>query len=72
MIHKSFYSDILKQDFVLKITTRGVRTIYKHGSLDNYVLTTRMASLTDSALKIRAKLKKAVKKAEASTTSTKN
>ena len=65
MISKSFKSDILNRDFTLKISTRGMRTIYKHGSLDNYVLTTRFLSLTPEALKIKTLLKKAARKAEA-------
>lgn len=68
MILKSFRSDLLNQDFNLKISTRGLRTIYKHGSLDNYILTTRSLSLTPEALKMKTKLKKAVKKTEATAT----
>ncbi len=55
---KSFRSDILNQDFDLKISARGIRTIQKHGSLDNYVLTTRMLSLTDEAYKLKRRMRK--------------
>lgn len=64
MVNKSFYSDILKQSLDLKISTRGVRTIYKHGSVDNYLLTTRSISLTPEALKLKKKLKLALKRLE--------
>jgi large subunit ribosomal protein L28 len=64
---KSFHSDILNQDFSLKISAKGIRTIYKHGSLDNYLLTTRMLSLTDTALVLKRKIKKASKKLELQT-----
>ena len=58
IIIKSFHSDLLKRDFEFKVSTRGLRTIYKHGSLDNYILTTRSISLTPEALKLKRKLKK--------------
>jgi large subunit ribosomal protein L28 len=64
---KSFRSDILNQDFALKISTRGIRTIYKHGSLDNYLLTTRLLSLTEEAFKLKKKVRKAIKKEELKT-----
>lgn len=67
MLIKSFFSDILNQDFTLKISARGLRTIHKHGSLDNYLLTTRMLSLTPEALKLKNKIKKFVKKQELKT-----
>ena len=66
MISKSIKSDILNRDFTLKLSTRGLRTIYKHGSLDNYILTTKFLSLTPEALKIKTLLKRAIKKAEVS------
>jgi large subunit ribosomal protein L28 len=64
---KSFRSDLLNQDFSLKISMRGIRTIYKHGSLDNYLLTTRMLSLTEDAFKLKNKIRKVIKKAELKT-----
>lgn len=67
IIIKSFKSDILNQDIDLKISTRGLRTIYKHGSLDNYLLTTRLLSLTPEALKVKNKIKRALRKLEAKT-----
>ena len=67
IIIKSFKSDILNQDIDLKISTRGLRTIYKHGSLDNYLLTTRLLSLTPEALKVKNKIKRALRKLEVKT-----
>ncbi len=61
IVHKSFHSDILNQDFCLKISTRGIRTIYKHGSFDTYLITTRASSLTDEALKLKRKISKKLK-----------
>lgn len=66
IIVKSLPSEILKRDIDVKISTRGLRTIYKHGSLDNYILTTRMLSLTPEALKLKTKLKRVLKKEEKS------
>lgn len=67
IITKSIFSDALNQNFTVKLSTRGLRTIYKHGSLDNFLLTTRVLSLTPEALKIRLKIKKALKNKEIKT-----
>jgi large subunit ribosomal protein L28 len=67
MISKTFFSDTLNQNFDLKISTRGLRTIHKHGSLDNYLLTTRMLSLTPEAYKLKYKVRSRLKKQELQT-----
>ena len=64
MTKKSFFSEKLNQNFTLKISSKGIRTIYKHGSLDNYLLTTRMLSLTPEALKLRNKIRRVLKRSE--------
>lgn len=58
LIEKSIYSDILKQSFSLRLSTRGLRTIYKYGSLDNFLLQSRCASLIPAALSLKRKIKK--------------
>jgi len=55
---KSFKSDILNTNFPVRISTRGLRTIYKHGSLDAFLLSAKANNLTPEALKIRRKIKK--------------
>jgi large subunit ribosomal protein L28 len=67
IIIKSIFSDALNQNFKLKLSTRGLRTIYKHGSLDNFLLTTKVLSLTPEALKLRLKIKNSLKKKELKT-----
>ena len=37
--NKSFYSEVLGRDVSLRVTTTGLRTIDKHGGLDNFMLT---------------------------------
>ncbi len=66
---KSFKSDILNVTYPVRISTRGLRTIYKHGSLDAFLLSAKAANLTAEALKIRRKVKKHLAKtAEKATT----
>lgn len=60
---KTFKSDILNKSFSLKISTKGIRTIYKHGSMDAFLLSAKAHNLTPEALQIRRKIKKILKKA---------
>ena len=64
IIVKSIFSKALNKNFKLKLSARGLKTIYKHGSLDNYLLTTRMLSLTPEAFKLKNKVRKSLKKLE--------
>lgn len=59
---KFLKSDILNIEFSVKISTRGLRTIYKHGSLDAFLLSAKSHNLTDEALKIKRKVKKLIEK----------
>jgi large subunit ribosomal protein L28 len=59
---KSFKSDVLNVEFSLKLSTRGLRTIYKHGSLDAFLLSAKAHNLTEEALKIRRRVSKALTK----------
>lgn len=59
---KSFKSETLNKEFSLKISTRGIRTIYKHGSLDSFLVTTKSHNLTEEALKIKRRIKKVIAK----------
>lgn len=59
---KSFKSDVLNTEFSLKLSTRGLRTIYKHGSLDAFLLSSKAHNLTEEALKIRRRVSKALTK----------
>ena len=55
---KVIKSDVLGASFPVKISARGLRTIYKHGSLDAFLLKSKAHNLTDGALKIKRKVKK--------------
>lgn len=53
---KTFRSEILGKDLTVRISSRGIRTIYKHGSLDNFLATTKSSNLTQEALKLKRKI----------------
>ncbi len=55
----SLLSDALGQPISLKLSTRAIRTIEKNGGLDAYLLTTPNAKLTDEALRLKRRIKKA-------------
>lgn len=54
-------SDLLKRDFSLKVTASTIRTVEHNGGLDNWLLTTSSRKLTEEAVKIKRKLRKAAK-----------
>ena len=51
-------SDLLKKTFQLKLTTRTIRTITKYGSLDEYLLHTKVQNMTAFGAKLKHQLKK--------------
>lgn len=51
-------SDLLNQVFQLKLTTRTIRTITKYGSLDEYLLHTKVKNMTSFGAQLKRKLKK--------------
>ena len=53
-----FHSDILGRDFPLKLTTAGLRTLVKHGGLDQFVMAKPISKLTPDM----AAIKKAIAK----------
>ena len=59
-----FHSDILRRDFSLKLTTSGLRTLVKHGGLDNYVTAKPISRLTPEM----AAIKKAIARRSQATT----
>lgn len=48
-----FHSDILARDFSLRISTRGLRTLTKHGGLDAYVMSKPISRLTPDMAAIK-------------------
>ncbi len=55
----SLLSDALGQPISLKLSTRAIRTIEKNGGLDAYLLSMPNAKLTDEALRLKRRIKKA-------------
>lgn len=55
----SLRSDILGQAVRLKVTTSTLRSVEHNGGLDNYLLNTSSRKLTDEAVKLKRKLRKA-------------
>lgn len=59
-----FHSDILGRDFALRISTAGLRTLTKHGSIDAYVMSKPISRLTPEMAAIKKAIEKKVGKAE--------
>ncbi len=55
----SLLSDALGQPISLKLSTRAIRTIEKNGGLDAYLLSTPDAKLTEEAVRLKRRIKKA-------------
>ena len=54
--------ELLQRKFKLRIASSTLRTIDKHGGLDQYLNKTSSRSLTDKALKIKKQIEKNVSK----------
>ncbi len=54
----AFRSDVLGVDVTISVAASTLRTINKYGNIDNFLVNTRFAKLTDSAKKLRTKIKK--------------
>jgi large subunit ribosomal protein L28 len=55
-----FRSEVLGREFSLKISTAGLRTLNKHGGLDEYVISTPVSRLTDDMAAIRKAIVKKI------------
>jgi large subunit ribosomal protein L28 len=56
------HSEGLGREVVLKVTSRGLRTLEKHGGLDSWLLSTRSGKLTDEALALKRRMKRRMAK----------
>jgi len=56
----SILSNALGSKVRLKVCMHTLRTIDKKGGLDAYVLSTRNAKLTDKAIRLKRRIKKAI------------
>ncbi len=60
-----FHSDILGRDFLLRISTSGLRTLTKHGGLDGYVVAKPISRLTEDMAEIKRAIEKKIGKSAA-------
>ena len=56
----TLFSESLKRKFKMRIASSTLRTIDKHGGLDQYLNKISSRSLTDKALKIKKQIEKNV------------
>lgn len=54
----AFKSAVLGSDVTIKVAASTLRTINKYGNIDSFLINARFAQLTDSAKKLRLKIKK--------------
>ncbi|TIX49092.1 50S ribosomal protein L28 [Alteraurantiacibacter aquimixticola] len=53
-------SEKLDRSFKFRVSTQGLRSVEHNGGLDNWLLKTSDAKLSDNALKVKRELKKAI------------
>jgi large subunit ribosomal protein L28 len=53
-------SDVLNRDVALRVCTRALRTVSRHGGLDPYLLKTDDAKLAPEGLRLKRQIKKAL------------
>ena len=56
----TLYSDGLRRNVPLRVTTRALRTVQKHGGLDPFLLDTQDAKLAPEGLRLKHLLKRAL------------
>lgn len=56
------YSDILRQDVMLKISTKALRTVDAKGGIDNFLLSRNNSQLPARAIAVKKRLKKRLAK----------
>lgn len=54
----SFKSEVLGVDVALDVTASTLRTVNKYGNIDNFLVNSRFAHLTEVAKKLRTQIKK--------------
>jgi large subunit ribosomal protein L28 len=67
LVNVTLRSDLIGQDFRMRITAATLRTVDKNGGLDAFLLKSRELNLTDSAVKLRRELVKRQAEAAATT-----
>jgi len=54
-------SDALKRDIALRVSTRAIRTVQKHGGLDGFLVHMDERKLAPEAIKLKRKVHKALR-----------
>ena len=54
-------SDALRRNVPMRVTTRALRTVQKHGGLDRYLLDMDEAKLTPQARRLKKQIQKALR-----------
>jgi large subunit ribosomal protein L28 len=57
----SLFSNALHQSLGLRITTRALRTVQRHGGIDAYLLATTDARLAPEGLRLKRRIQKVLK-----------
>ena len=57
----SLFSNALHQNLGLRITTRALRTVQRHGGIDAYLLSTMDARLAPEGLRLKRRIQKVLK-----------
>ena len=56
---KTFYSDALEEDIKVRVSSKALRTIKKHGSFDNYIMRSKWVRMTPFGEDLYQKIKAA-------------
>lgn len=56
----TLHSDALRRDVSLRVCTRALRTVQKHGSLDSYLIKALDQHLGETGLRLKRKVRKAM------------
>ena len=56
----TFYSDALRRPVALRVTTRAIRSVQKHGGLDPFLVAADLAKLAPEAQRLKRRIHKAL------------
>ena len=56
----TFYSEALRRAVALRVTTRALRTVQKHGGLDRFLVKMAPAKLAPEGLRLKRRVHKAL------------
>ena len=56
----TFYSDALRRPVALRVTTRAIRTVQKHGGIDRFLVKMDPAKLAPEGMRLKRRVHKAL------------